>query len=263
MPRLALPASLALAATCTLAMPACGGDENLNLGYGENARRAYADALEEFYDDDCFDAKPLFKHVRSEFPYSRFAPLAELRLADCNFEDGEYAEAIEAYKNFVRYRPSHVEVPYARYRIALANFEQIPSEWLLSPPAYERDQHYAQESLRLFRGFVLDFPEDPLVPPARRMAEEAKALLAAHEYYVAEFYFDRDHPKAAAGRLRTLLRGYPGSDREPDALWLLAETYQQLGDTKREKRVLHELLARHGSHEHAKSARARLAELGG
>jgi outer membrane protein assembly factor BamD len=259
--RPALLIRLLTAAACALA--ACGGDENLNLGYGENARRAYAAALEEFYDEDCFDAKPLLKNVRSEFPYSRFAPLAELRLADCHFEDGEYAEAIEAYKNFVRYRPSHVELPYARYRIALAHFEQIPSEWLLSPPAYERDQHYAHESLRLFRGFILDFPEDPLVPPARRMAEQAQALLAAHEFYVAEFYFDRDHPHAAAGRLRTLLRGYPGSEQEADALWLLAETYEQLGEAKRARRVLRELIERHGSHEHAQSARSRLAELGG
>lgn len=241
---------------------ACGGSAELDLGYGENARRAYVAALEEFYDEDCFEAKPLLQNVRREFPYSRFAALAELRLADCNFEDGEYAEAIQAYKQFVRYRPSHVEIPYARFMIARAHFEQIPSEWLLSPPAHERDQYYAQESLRLLRRFLLDFPDDPLVVRAREMASDAVKLLAAHELYVAGFYFDRDHPEAAAGRLRTLLRSYPGSGFEASALYLLGESYLELGDDRRARRTFEELVERFPADEHASDARARLGEIG-
>lgn len=265
--RIRLPAERPLAGACAVALvllaaPGCGGEENLNLGYAENARRSYVEALEQFYDDDCFEAKPLLKNVRSEFPYSRFAALAELRLADCNFEDGEYAEAIQAYKQFVRYRPSHVEVPYARFMIARAHFEQIPSEWLLSPPSHERDQYYAQESLRLLRRFLLDFPSDPLVPRAKRMAAKAVKLLAAHELYVAGFYFDRDHPESAAGRLRTLLRSYPGSEFEPEALYLLGESYLELRDSKRARRAFHELVDRFPTDDHAGDARDRLAELG-
>ena len=33
--------------------------------------------------------------------------------------------------------------------------------------------HYADESLRLLRRMVLDFPDDPLVPRAQRLAEQA------------------------------------------------------------------------------------------
>ena len=169
------------------------------MSYGDNARLAYVDALDQFYDDDCFEAEPMLRNVRRQFPYSRFAALADLRIADCNLRDGKYAEAIEAYNQFVRYRPSHPEVPYARFMAAHANYEQIPSEWLLSPPAHEREQHFAHESLRLLRRFMLDFPSDPLVPRAQRMAAKAIRLLAAHELYVATFYLDREHPRAAAG----------------------------------------------------------------
>lgn len=255
-------ARLRLWAFGLIAASGCGGDEYLNLGYAENARRAYVAALEEFYDEDCFEAKPLLKNVRREFPYSRFAALSELRLADCHFEDGEYAEAIQAYKQFIRYRPSHVEVPYARFMVARSHVEQIPSEWLLSPPSHERDQYYAAESLRLLRRFLLDFPEDPLVPRARHMAEDAVRLLAAHELYVAGFYFDRDHPKAAAGRLRTLLRSYPGSEVEAEALYLLGESYLELRDPKRARRAFLQLVERYPGGEFADDARERLAELG-
>jgi outer membrane protein assembly factor BamD len=241
----------------------CGGGAGANGSYGANARKAYADALDEYYDNDCFAAVPMLRNVRKQFPYTRFAALADLRIADCDLKDGKHAEAIEAYNQFVRYRPSHPEVPYARFQAAFANFDQIPSEWLLSPPAYERDQRYAQESLRLLRRFVLDFPDDPLVPRAQRMAERVVKLLAAHEMYVAKFYYDRDRPRAAAGRLNTLLRSYPGSSYDPEALYLLGESYMRMKDPKGARRAFKELLARYPNHDRAEKAQDELQEIGG
>lgn len=241
------------------ALPGCAGSaERSGLSYGDNARLAYVDALEEFYDDDCLEAEPMLRNVRRQFPYSRFAALADLRIADCHLRDGKYAEAIEAYNQFVRYRPSHPEVPYARFMAAHAHFEQIPSEWLLSPPAHERDQHYALESLRLLRRFMLDFPNDPLVPRAQRMAAQAVRLLAAHELYVAGFYLDRDHPRAAAGRLNTLLRSYPGSGFEPEALYLLGQSHLEMNDSQGAQLAFKELIERFPKDEFADKARDEL-----
>jgi outer membrane protein assembly factor BamD len=245
------------------ALAGCGGGGGASHGYGEDARRAYRDAMDEVYDNDCFAAEPMLRNVRKQFPYSRFAALADLRLADCALKDGKYAEAIEAYNQFVRYRPSHPEVPYARFMAANANYKQIPSEWLLSPPAYERDQRYAQESLRLLRRFVLDFPDDELVGRAQHMAGRAVDLLAAHEMYVAKFYFDRSLPRAAAGRLNTLLRSYPGSKFDGDALYLLGKCYLDMKDDRGARRAFKELLARYPKHDRADAARDKLSELGG
>jgi outer membrane protein assembly factor BamD len=256
------PRALA-AALCALALCACGGSGPAGGTYGQNAQKAYVAALDEFYDDDCFEADPMLRNVRREFPYSRFAALAELRLADCSLREGQHAEAIEAYNQFVRFRPSHPEVPYARFQAAYAHSEQIPSEWLLSPPSYERDQHYAQETLRLFRRFMLDFPADPLMPRARELAEQALKLLAAHELYVAGFYFDRGHPRSAAGRLNTLLRSYPGSGLEAQALQMLGESYLEIGDKPSARRAFEELMARYPNDELAADAREALAGLGG
>lgn len=245
------------------ALCACGGSAGGGLSYGQNARRAYAEALDEFYDDDCFEAEPLLREVRRQFPYSRFAALSELRVADCHFREERLAEAIEAFNQFVRYHPSHPEVPYARFMAAKAHFQQIPSEWLLSPPSYERDQYYPQESLRLLRRFILDFPEDSLATPARRMAQEAIELLSAHELYAARFYFEREHPEAAVGRLRTLLKSYPGCSLEPEALFLLGESYIRLRDFKLARRAFDEVVARFPSDDHAARARDALSGLGG
>lgn len=251
--------TLLVALLAAFAAAGCASSNELaGLSYGDNARLAYQDALEQFYDDDCFEADPMLRNVRRQFPYSRFAALADLRLADCALREGRYAEAIEAYNQFVRYRPSHPEVPYARFQAAFAHYEQIPSEWLLSPPAHERDQHFAQESLRLLRRFMLDFPDDPLVPRAQRMAADAVRLLAAHELYVANFYFDRDHPRAAAGRLNTLLRSFPGSGYDAEALFLLGQSYLAMDDPKGARLAFRELIQRFPGDEYAARAREEL-----
>ena len=255
--------SLVLSALALFAGAGCGGSAaNTKLSYGDNARRAFAAAVDEYYDDDCFEAEPLLRNVRRQYPYSRFAALADLRIADCAQKNGKFAEAIEAYNQFVRYRPSHPEVGYARFMAALCNYKQIPSEWLLSPPAYERDQHYAQESLRLLRRFVLDFPESQLVPRAQRMAQRVVELLASHELYVANFYYDRGHPRAAAGRLNTLLRSYPGSSHDPEALYLLGASYLKMEDPRGARRAWKELVGRYPKDGYADRARDGLADLG-
>jgi TolA-binding protein len=74
---------------------------------------------------------------------------------------------------------------------------------------------------------------------------------------------DRDYPDAAVSRLHTLIRMYPGSGYEPEALFLLGDTYLDLDDPKRAKLVFLELTKRFPNTEFAVTARDRLSELGG
>ncbi|MBC7173613.1 MAG: outer membrane protein assembly factor BamD, partial [Polyangiaceae bacterium] len=175
-----------------------GGESRLE--YGEEARAAYERALLKFRKGNCLEASPAFQAVKREYPYSRFAALAELRIGDCQFKEKSYAEAIETYRTFVRYRPSHAQVPYARFRAAEAHFKQIPREWLLSPPTHERDQTPALDALRHLRRFVRDFPADDRVPEANRMIRQTLAVLARHELYGARFYLRLDSKRAALRR---------------------------------------------------------------
>ena len=66
--------------------------------------------------------------------------------------------------------------------------------------------------------------------PLRR---EALKRLVDHEVYVARFYLDRDHPKAAAMRIEGAIRRYPGSGREPELLLTLGQTYLHMNDPAR------------------------------
>jgi outer membrane protein assembly factor BamD len=256
-------APVLFAALCALlGCVGCAGQTKV-LSYGDNARKAYAEALDDFFDDECLQAEPAFRNVRRLYPYTRFAALAELRVADCMYKDGKYAEAIQAFEAFIRYRPSHVEVAYARFMVARSYYEQIPSDWFMTPPTYEREQRSTHDALRLLRRFIVDFPNDPLAARAQRMAHRAIGLLAAHEMYVARFYLRGDHPLAAIGRLRTLITTYPTSGYEPEALLLLGETYLDLRDPEQAKRAFQEIAQRYPNSKFLPDAKRHLTELGG
>src|SRR5258706_5340890 len=67
----------------------CGGgavESRGALHYTEDAKRAYDKAMLAFEEHDWEEAKRLFKEVKKKYSYSRYARLAELRLADADFE---------------------------------------------------------------------------------------------------------------------------------------------------------------------------------
>lgn len=215
------------------AIPACGGpQQGQALSYGESARRDYERAQSAVEDNDCLTATPLLQNVRREYPYSRYAALAELRIADCELQQTHYTEAIRGYRAFIRQRPTHPEIDTANFSIAQAYFRQIPSDFLFSPPPEERDQAATRSALRVVRRFLLEFPESDHAEEAQRIERLVLQLLARHELYVASYYLGRDRPQATIGRLRALLDQYEGSGVEPEALLLLGRTYLHINEQR-------------------------------
>ena len=259
--RLVLPLLLALA--CAGGATGAGPEEPRPISYGRDAQELYETALLALRRNRCVDAEPVFSKIRREYPYSRFAALAELRIADCKAKAQSWAEAIAAYRNFVRFRPSHAQVPYARFRIAASHYEQIPGEWLLSPPVYERDQRETQEALRQLRRFLLDYPQDERVAEVREMIAGCLRILAQHELYVARFYLSRDAYPATVLRLRTLLTAYEGSGVEAEALLLLGRTYLRMDEGDEARRAFEELVERFPETDLASDAARELRRLGG
>jgi outer membrane protein assembly factor BamD len=228
-PRLrALRWSLALAAATALAAPAiagCGSPEpKTALGYTADAKRAYEKAMVEFEGRSWLEAQSLMRDVKRKFSYSKYARLAELRLADIDFEQDKFADAMRGYRAFVHDHRSDVEeVTYARSRIAEAQYRQI-SESVILPSADERDQAAIRDAHKELRGFLYDYPSAKQAKRVRELLEDVTARLVRHELYVARFYLRRDNYDAAVGRVLYALRNYaatdgplPGDESRPDA----------------------------------------------
>ena len=248
---------------------ACGGGSASGAGSGrkmldpdDDARSGYEKALLDFRRGDCLSAEPMFREIRREFPYSRFAALAELRVGDCQFKNEAYPEAIQTYRQFVRIRPSHKEIPYARFLIAEAYYNQIPGGWFMTPPAAERDQSAARDALIQLRRFVVDYPDNQRVPDAHKLMAECMDLLAAHELYVARFYLKREAYRGVISRLKGLLTSYPGSEVEPKALLLLGQVYLENSEVEAARQTFDEIVQRFPDSGEAKKARALLGKIG-
>jgi outer membrane protein assembly factor BamD len=245
-----------------LSAATCGPKKKTGV-YTEDARIAYERAMEAFESEDCITAEPLFREIRANYPYTRYAALSELREADCLSKQDKHVEAIEIYQRFARVRASHESVPYARFKAAESQFLQIPSEWLLSPPAYERDMRAARDALKDLRRYLLDFPYDENAEKAAEMEQKTLRLLAHHELYVADFYLRREHPQAAIKRLEGLLRTYEGSGFEPQAMLLMGRTQLMMKDRAAAHATFRELIARYPETGSAVQAERFLAETGG
>lgn len=241
-----LLASVALASAL---VAGCGGTKPppgppSALQYGEDAKKAYDEAMEAFDDKNWELAKELFREVKRKYSYSRYARLAELRMADADWESDKLAEAIAGYRSFVRTHRTDAAVPYARFRIVTGLFNQV-SDTILLPPAEERDQATAIEAYKELQSFLRDYPRGQFVDEAEHMLRVTTGRLVRHELYVARYYLKRDDFEATVARIQYALENFEGSDLEPEAMVLLGETYLKMKKQAEAKEAFSEVLEKH------------------
>lgn len=233
-------ALLALATGCaSLAViepgdPQHAADAPANLRQGDTALK----------ERDFERARKFYEHVRSRFPYAEEASVAEVRLADADFDQQLFAEAREKYGTFVKLHPTSPLVDYAAFRYALTHVEEIPTDVFFLPAVAEKDQSASQAALRTLNDFIRQYPSSPRVKEAQEALARVRKRLAEHEMYVAEFYQRRERWKAVAQRLEILLERYPGTPLEEKALFSLHEAYTKLEDTERAREVLQRVMSR-------------------
>jgi len=242
-----------------LAVAGCAtSDEGKNVTYSLTAKQNYDKGAAELKDENYQEATRYFSFVRQKFPFSKYAVLAELALADTQFERSNYQEAIDAYKNFLRLHPTHerVEDGYVAYKICDCYVREMPDDFFLLPPSYEKDQTAVHDALRELNDFIDKYPDSKYMADARKARREVLRRLIEHEVYVARFYLERDHPQSAILRLQTALRLYPDSGREPELLLALGETHLQMGNPSQAKQAFQKVAG-----DYANTHEAQRAEL--
>jgi outer membrane protein assembly factor BamD len=253
-----------LAALALLSLLACSSSRVSITGevkYGATAEEDYQYGVEEFEKSNWAEASKFLEHVRTKYPFSKYAPLADLRLADAKFKQDKFLEAAEAYGNFVKLHPTHEEADWAEFRAASAHYLDAPTDFFFFPPAEEKDQRQLKTAVDLLRAFLAGRPDSKHRAEAEQLLGKAQGRLADHEWYAAQFYFKRDKFEGAAGRLETLLREYPGSRHEAPALLLLARSYLGADESFRAQQTLQRYLARFPADPHRPEAEALLAGL--
>jgi outer membrane protein assembly factor BamD len=242
----------------------CGGgaaEGRGSLHYTEDAKKAYEKAMVAFDEHDWEEARKLFKDVKKKYSYSRYARLAELRLADVDYESEKVSEAIQAYRSFVHDHRTDPEVPYARFRICKGLFDQVSEGGFLLPPLEERDQAVNVDAYKELSTFVKDYPNSKYSAQTRYMLTVVSGRLVRHELYVAHYYLRRDEFEAAVWRTQYALRNYDGSGLEPEAMALLGETYLKMHKPADARSAFTQLLAKYPSSAFSTTAKNFLLEM--
>ena len=143
----------------------------------------------------------LFQEVIDNYPYSEYATLAELKIADIYFDQEKFDEAASYYQDFVELHPRHEMVPHALFRNGLCSYEQIR--------ASDRDQTATFEAISHFRTLLERYPSADTAGEARQRLQESEDLLARVDVEVGEFYFEHGEYHAAVERFRRALTEFP------------------------------------------------------
>jgi outer membrane protein assembly factor BamD len=238
----------------------CSGTWSFARGvtYRKTARDNYKQGMIELKDDNHAEAIKYFNFVKNKFPFSHFATLAELRIADTYYAQEKYVDAIDAYRQFQKFHPTHPEVVngYAAYRVGQAYVEQIPSDWFLIPPSHEKDQSATRDALRTLSNFIKLYKKSKYLPEVKKLYTRCIRRIADHELYVARFYLDRDKPRAAILRLEALLKKFPDAGFQTEIMLLLGQTYLKLEQNDRAAATFKQMIDKHPDDPY--SAKARL-----
>jgi len=161
-----------------------------------------------------------FQDVIDNYPYSDYAVLSELRIADAFYDQKLYDEALSYYRDFAELHPDHQKVPYAMFRAAQCHYEQS------SKP--NRDQSATRAALKQLSAVMKRYPYSPEAAQAETMWKELRTRLGTSVLEIGDFYLGHKEFQSAASRYREVLDDYPGLGMDAQALYKLGVCYTNM-----------------------------------
>lgn len=168
------------------------------------------DGLRQFEKGNYQKAIEAFEQLKDWYPFSKFASVAELKIADSHFYLDQYADAVFAYEEFEKLHPRNEAVPYVIYQVGMSYYRQLDS--------VDRDQTPAKNALAAFDRLIRQYPQDPYAHLAQGYADKCVESLAGHEFYVGVYYYRTEHYQAALQRFKGIIERYSDAGIHTKAL---------------------------------------------
>ncbi len=191
------------------------------------AQELIRDGMDAYDEGNYKEAIKSFEKLRDWYPFSKYAILAELKIADAYYNLEAYADAVFSYEEFERLHPRNEAIPYVIYRIGRSHFNRIDT--------IDRDQTTAAKALETYDRLISQFPDDPHANMAGADKIICYKSMAGHDYYVGEFYYKSKHYKAALLRFKAVLTSYPDVGYHQKALLLIANCEALIKEQEKKK----------------------------
>ncbi len=211
-------------------LPGCSSNDKKS----DTPEGAYELAQEFDKDERYEEAIKRYQEIKNKFPYSKYATLSELAVADAYYKQESYPEAQVAYQSFKDLHPKHAKIDYVTYKLAMSFYSQLP-------PTIDRDLTISQSAILYFDEVISQFPNSEHVSDSKEKKAGTLKMLAEKENYIGEFYFIREKYDSALTRFEGLLRKYPTQGFEAVALSRAAVSASKVGEPDKARRYLAEL----------------------
>lgn len=249
---------------CIALLPSCiSNKKNLRDHQGtylENVKLNFEAGLDALKAEEFDKAVTYFQFVKSKYPFSIYAALSDLRIADTKFAQKKWLDAASAYEVFIRLHPRHEQTAFAYYRVGISYFNAVPSNFFLMPKATTRDPSFAKDALLAIERFILQYPDSEHIPDALAKQQLLFSFLAKHHQHVASYYLKRKKYEAAIERYLTVDNLYHESPEALESLFLAAEIYAQKLEEPKEAIDLYERIIAHPQESSYKEKAAKLKE---
>ncbi len=231
-------------AVLVLGVSACSTADKIDTSTPEGAFKL----AEEFEKDERYEeAIQKFQDIKNKNPYSRFAALSELKIADLQYKREAFIEAQNAYQLFKDFHPKHAQIDYVTFRLAMSYFMQLPT-------SIDRDLSTADKAILYFDEVVNSYPSSQYVAEAKQHRADCLKMKAEKELYIAHFYFIREMYDSAEKRFETVLDKYPGLGFEPRALYGAAKSAFETGEKDKGRQLYNSLESQYAGSDEAKKA---------
>jgi outer membrane protein assembly factor BamD len=238
-----------------IAAAACSGKQAVQPPEKYDVEKAFEKANAQLEKKDYEEARAAFIEVKNRDLSRKFAPLAQLKIADSFAQEDEFERAVAEYQRFLETYPDHQYASYAQYQIAMVYFNQIESP--------ERGYSGAARALVEFEKLKTMFPRNPYKDVIDLKIEKCRNTMAEYEYLVGSFYYKKGSYKAAIGRFEGLLKKYPEYRGEPDVLFYSGKSYKHLGQREKASEYFTRLIEKHPNDKQVKDAKKELSSLSG
>jgi outer membrane protein assembly factor BamD len=192
-----------------------------------------------------------FQSIIDNYPYSDYAVLAELKIADAYFDDGKYEEALSYYRDFSDLHPQHAEVPYTIWRSALCHERRRHSP--------NRDQTATREAIVYLDRLLLKYPYSDYAAEGEDLWRSLRRQLAENVVGIGNFYMQQKEYESAAERYRMLLNEYPGLGFDAETLYQLGVCYWEMNRKEEAERIFQSIVQNFEGNEFAAKAEERIA----
>lgn len=222
----------------------CASDEKA----ADTPEEAYKIAQEFDQDDRYTVAIQRYNDVKNKFPYSSYATMAELAIADVHYRSQAYPEAQVSYQNFRELHPKHPRIDYVIFQIGMSYFMQLPE-------TFDRDITLANDAVYSFNEVIRRFPSSEYYQQAQEYRRKSFTMLNEKELYIADFYFKQEFYDSALLRYESSYKKYPGFGLEPRSLLGAVRSARHVEDTDKQKKYFDLLVTKFPDSDEAKEAR--------